>query len=258
MQNVTPKKWLGQHFLKDLRVAERIAETITEDVERVLEVGAGMGVLTQFLLKNERIQLKAIEIDTESVEYLAEHFPELEVLEEDFLKIDLRGLFGGSEFGIIGNFPYNISTEILFRVIENRDSVPFFSGMFQKEVAERICAKSGSKVYGITSVMAQAYYDTEYLFTVPESVFVPPPKVKSGVIRLRRKKYYQLDCDEKLFQQVVRTAFGQRRKTMRNSLKAFGVELSEEIFSLRPEQIDYNQFIQITNLIFNKKTLKDS
>ena len=253
MERVTPKKWLGQHFLKDLRIAERIAETVTPDVKNLVEIGSGMGVLTQFLLKNESIKLKAIEIDSESVSYLAKHFPQLYVLPEDFLKVDLLSLFDGDELGIIGNFPYNISTEILFKVIENRSIVPFFSGMFQKEVAERICEQKGSKVYGITSVLAQAFYEVEYLFTVSESVFLPPPKVKSAVIRLRRKECFTLDCDEKLFQQVVKAAFNQRRKTMRNSLKLFGLELKESVFDLRPEQVDYKQFVEITNLISQKR-----
>ena len=253
MERVTPKKWLGQHFLKDLRIAERIAETVTPDVKNLVEIGSGMGVLTQFLLKNESIKLKAIEIDSESVSYLAKHFPQLYVLPEDFLKVDLLSLFDGEELGIIGNFPYNISTEILFKVIENRSIVPFFSGMFQKEVAERICEQKGSKVYGITSVLAQAFYEVEYLFTVSESVFLPPPKVKSAVIRLRRKECFTLDCDEKLFQQVVKAAFNQRRKTMRNSLKLFGLELKESVFDLRPEQVDYKQFVEITNLISQKR-----
>ena len=253
MERVTPKKWLGQHFLKDLRIAERIAETVTPDVKNLVEIGSGMGVLTQFLLKNESIKLKAIEIDSESVSYLAKHFPQLYVLPEDFLKVDLLSLFDGEELGIIGNFPYNISTEILFKVIENRSIVPFFSGMFQKEVAERICEQKGSKVYGITSVLAQAFYEVEYLFTVSESVFLPPPKVKSAVIRLRRKECFTLDCDEKLFQQVVKAAFNQRRKTMRNSLKLFSLELKESVFDLRPEQVDYKQFVEITNLISQKR-----
>lgn len=252
MQRVVPKKRFGQHFLKDLKIAERIAETIPSDVANILEIGSGTGALTQFLIKNPAINLKAIEIDTESYAYLQEHFAGLEVYAEDFLKFDFDRIFDRQPFGIIGNFPYNISTEILFKVLEHRNRIPFFAGMFQKEVAERICAPSGSKTYGITSVLTQAYYDTEYLFTVSEHVFVPPPKVKSAVIRLTRKESQTLPCDEHLFFSIVKTAFNQRRKTMRNSLKAFNVDLSEEIFALRPEQLGYEQFIEITNLIKNK------
>ncbi len=249
---VNPKKHLGQHFLKDMSIAQRIAETITDGIYNMLEIGSGTGVLTQFLIQNRTINLKAIEIDSESYDYLSVHYPSLDIYREDFLKFDLRKIFPNQEFGVIGNFPYNISTQIIFKMLEHRERIPFLAGMFQKEVAERLCASSGSKTYGITSVLTQAYYHTEYLFTVSEQVFVPPPKVKSAVIRLIRRDEVKIDYDEKLFFSVVKTAFNQRRKTMRNSLKSFNVDLSEEIFSLRPEQIDYKKFIEITRLITRK------
>ncbi|MDR3327253.1 MAG: 16S rRNA (adenine(1518)-N(6)/adenine(1519)-N(6))-dimethyltransferase RsmA [Prevotellaceae bacterium] len=275
MRKITPKKRFGQHFLKDLSIAERIADTIYTDVKNVLEVGPGMGALTQFLLNNQDIDLKAVEVDMASYDYLQEKYPQLKIFREDFLKMDFSQIFANQTFGIIGNFPYNISTQILFKILENRDRVSFFAGMFQKEVAERICAANGSKTYGITSVLAQAFYKVEYILTVFEHVFVPPPKVKSAVIRLTRNEVKKLNCNEKLFFDVVKTAFNQRRKTLRNSLKSFEARSCpsnklkttiyknditdyntesnnyshNDIFNLRPEQLSVTQFIYLTNLI---------
>ena len=251
MQQVRAKKFLGQHFLKDLSVAQRIAETIAEGP--VLEIGPGMGVLTQYLLKNPRIQLTAIEIDRESVAYLKEWYPELHLVEGDFLKLDLNILYPEGNFNVIGNYPYNISSQIFFKVLDYKDRIPVCAGMIQKEVAERIASKPGNKTYGILSVLLQAYYDIEYLFTVDEYVFNPPPKVKSAVIRMTRNKRTHLDCDETLFKQVVKTAFNQRRKQMRNSLQALvgkGNPLLETaIFTKRPEQLSVEEFIELTRMI---------
>lgn len=248
---VQPKKHLGQHFLTDLSIAQQIANTLSEvGYDRVLEIGPGTGVLTQFLLE-KNIEVFVIEIDTESVTYLEQHFSKLKghILGEDFLKFDIVSHFSKMPFAIIGNFPYNISSQIVFKLLEIRDFVPEFSGMFQKEVAERICEKAGSKTYGILSVLTQAFYDTEYLFTVSEHVFNPPPKVKSGVIRLKRKENYSLPCEEKLFFQIVKTAFGQRRKTLRNSLKSFLIEKeslkSDPLFDKRPEMLSVEEFITL-------------
>ena len=251
MQQVRAKKFLGQHFLKDLSVAQRIAETITAG--RVLEIGPGMGVLTQYLLKNPNLQTTAIEIDRESVAYLKEWYPELHLIEGDFLKLDLNIIYPEGEFCVIGNYPYNISSQIFFKVLDHKDRIPVCSGMIQKEVAERIASKPGKKAYGILSVLLQAYYDIEYLFTVDEHVFNPPPKVKSAVVRLTRNNRQQLDCDEALFKTVVKTAFNQRRKQMRNSLMGIvGKEnplLSDPIFTKRPEQLSVEEFISLTKLI---------
>lgn len=251
MQQVRAKKFLGQHFLKDLSIAQRIAETIKSG--RVLEIGPGMGVLTQFLLKNTNIDLTAIELDRESVAYLKEWYPELKLIEGDFLKLNLNELYPDGEFSVIGNYPYNISSQIFFKVAEYRDRIPVCSGMIQKEVAERIASKPGNKAYGILSVLLQAYYDIEYLFTVDENVFNPPPKVKSAVVRLRRNSRQQLDCDEQLFKQVVKTAFNQRRKQMRNSLQPLVGKgnpiLEEKIFTKRPEQLSVDEFVELTRLI---------
>ena len=253
MQQVRAKKFLGQHFLKDLSVAQRIAETISEG--RVLEIGPGMGVLTQYLLKNPNLQTTAIEIDRESVAYLKEWYPELHLIEGDFLKLDLNIIYPDGEFCVIGNYPYNISSQIFFKVLDNKDRIPICSGMIQKEVAERIASKPGKKAYGILSVLLQAYYDIEYLFTVDEHVFNPPPKVKSAVIRLTRNSRQQLDCDEALFKTIVKTAFNQRRKQMRNSLMGIvGKEnplLNDPIFTKRPEQLSVEEFISLTKLIQN-------
>lgn len=260
MQQVHAKKFLGQHFLTDLSVAQRIAETIvpeqTADMPcRVLEVGPGMGVLTQFLLQNPDINLTAIEIDRESVAWLLAHYPTLHLIEGDFLKLDLNVLYPEGQFCVIGNYPYNISSQIFFKVLEYKDRIPVCSGMIQKEVAERLAAKPGCKAYGILSVLLQAYYDIEYLFTVNENVFNPPPKVKSAVVRFTRNRRRQLDCDETLFKQVVKTAFNQRRKQMRNSLMAIvGKDnplLSDPVFTKRPEQLSVEEFIELTLKIEN-------
>lgn len=257
MQQVRAKKFLGQHFLKDLTVAQRIAETISSG--RVLEIGPGMGVLTQFLLKNPNIDLTAIEIDRESVAYLQEWYPELHLIEGDFLKLELTTLYPKGEFCVIGNYPYNISSQIFFKVLENKDRIPVCSGMIQKEVAERLASKPGNKAYGILSVLLQAYYDIEYLFTVDEHVFNPPPKVKSAVIRMTRNSRQHLDCDEELFKKVVKTAFNQRRKQMRNSLQALvgkGNPLLENpIFTKRPEQLSVEEFVEITKLVVSSQSM---
>ncbi len=257
MQQVRAKKFLGQHFLTDLTVAQRIAETLSSG--RTIEIGPGMGVLTQYLLKNPNIHLTAIELDRESVAYLREWYPELNLIEGDFLKLDLNQLIPEGEFNVIGNYPYNISSQIFFKVLEYKDRIPVCSGMIQKEVAERIASKPGKKAYGILSVLLQAYYDIEYLFTVDEHVFNPPPKVKSAVIKMTRNGRQHLDCDEQLFKTVVKTAFNQRRKQMRNSLKGLVDErvsgLVDERLSWfltrRPEQLSVDEFIELTNLIQN-------
>ncbi len=251
---VKAKKYLGQHFLNDESVAEKIADTlILKDYKNVLEIGPGMGVLTKYLLKKD-ITTYVIEIDTESVEYLQANYLNLapRIIEKDFLKYDLNDVFNQEPFAIIGNFPYNISTQIVFKTLEMRDQIPEFSGMFQKEVAQRICSKEGSKVYGILSVLTQTFYEAEYLFTVPPNVFNPPPKVDSGVLRLTRKADYSLACDEKFFFKVVKTAFQQRRKTLRNSLKTFNLSdnlKANSIFGKRPEQLNVQAFIELTQLI---------
>ncbi len=257
MQQVRAKKFLGQHFLTDLSVAQRIAETIESG--RVLEIGPGMGVLTQYLLKNPHIDLTAIELDRESVAYLHEWYPELHLIEGDFLKLDLNTLYPDGDFSVIGNYPYNISSQIFFKVLEYKDRIPICSGMIQKEVAERIASRPGKKAYGILSVLLQTYYDIEYLFTVNENVFNPPPKVKSAVVRLTRNERKQLDCNEQLFKQVVKTSFNQRRKQMRNSLQQLVGKgnpiLEENIFTKRPEQLSVEEFVELTKLIETNRTL---
>lgn len=251
---VRAKKHLGQHFLNDESVAEKIANTLSfQGYNQVLEIGPGMGVLTKYLLKKEPI-VHVIEIDPESVEYLKSNYLNLadRVIEQDFLKYDLNLVFKNKPFAIIGNFPYNISTQIVFKTLEMRDQVPEFSGMFQKEVAQRICSKEGSKVYGILSVLVQAFYHAEYLFTVPPSVFNPPPKVESGVLLLTRKENYTLACNEAMLFKVVKTAFQQRRKTLRNSLKTLNLSdnlKANSIFDKRPEQLAVQEFIELTQLI---------
>jgi len=253
---VRAKKHLGQHFLKDETIAEKIANTLTENgYKNVLEIGPGMGVLTKYLLK-KNVTTSVIEIDRESIEYLKVHFLNLSerIINDDFLKIDISKLFQGQQVAIIGNFPYNISTQIVFKTIEYRNLIPELCGMFQKEVAKRISEKPGTKVYGILSVLTQAFYDVEYLFTVPPSVFNPPPKVESGVIRLIRKEDYSLPVDAAFFFKVVKTAFNQRRKTLRNSLKSFQLsdKLREDvIFAKRPEQLSVQQFIELTKTLAN-------
>lgn len=252
---VKPKKHLGQHFLKDQSIAKKIADTLVNtSYKKVLEIGPGMGVLTQFLLEKE-FETHVVELDAESVIYLTKNFPQLKdkIIASDFLKLNLTDFFD-EPIAIIGNFPYNISSQIVFKTIENRDLIPEFAGMFQKEVGLRIAAKEGSKTYGVISVLTQAFYDVEYLFTVPPQVFNPPPKVDSGVIRLTRKKDYKLPVDESIFRSVVKTAFNQRRKTLRNSLKIFNLsdQLREDsIFALRPEQVSVSGFIKLVQLITN-------
>jgi len=249
--NVRAKKHLGQHFLKDESIASKIADSLSfEGYQNVLEIGPGMGVLTKYLLKKEKT-IWVVEIDTESIDYLKSHYLHLtdRIINADFLKMDLASHFNDEPLAIIGNFPYNISSQIVFKAIEFRDLIPEFSGMFQKEVAMRIAAGPGSKTYGIISVLTQAFYDVEYLFTVPPTVFNPPPRVDSGVIRLVRKKDYHLPVDVPFFFRVVKTAFNQRRKTLRNSLKSFQIsdKLKEDvIFAQRPEQLSVEQFIELT------------
>ena len=282
---VRPKKALGQHFLTDLSIAQKIADALVVESETiggavpeagvvtsgntdaaipVLEIGPGMGVLSQYLLEREDIDLKMIEIDRESVDYLLTHFPKASgrVIEGDFLKMNLSYFFPGT-FAVIGNFPYNISSQIFFRIIDHKDSIPQVVCMIQKEVAERIAEQPGSKTYGILSVLLQAWYDIEYLFTVGEGAFNPPPKVKSAVIRLRRNSRTELGCDEKLFKTIVKTGFNQRRKTLRNSLKPLIADkaareawtpeqsaefLSNPVFELRPERLSVEDFIALTKL----------
>lgn len=261
---VSAKKHLGQHFLKDEHIAQKIADSLTlKGYKDVIEIGPGMGVLTKYLIEKD-INLIAMDIDIESIAYLKTTFTsqhsdrlenkKLKVVEADFLKIDLSDYYRDTPFAIIGNFPYNISTQIVFKALEWRHQIPEFTGMFQKEVAQRICEKEGSKAYGILSVLVQAFYHADYLFTVPPSVFNPPPKVDSGVLRLIRKENFTLPCNEKLFFTVVKTAFGQRRKTMRNSLKSFALSenLKEDIiFDKRPEQLGFEAFIALTQKIEN-------
>lgn len=258
-QPVQAKKQLGQHFLKDEQIAQKIADTLSySGYKKVVEIGPGTGVLTKYLLEKS-VDLLALELDRESVSYLQTEFTafhldplrkeKFEVVHGDFLKFDLLQHMGNGEFAIIGNFPYNISTQIVFKVLEMRSYIPEFAGMFQKEVAQRICASPGSKTYGILSVLAQAFYHCEYLFTVKPGVFHPPPKVESGVICLKRRSDLSLNCDEELFFKVVKTAFNQRRKTLRNSLKAF--ELSQNlkedaIFDRRPEELAVADFVDLT------------
>lgn len=254
---VKPKKSLGQHFLTDMSVAERIADTLRpagrEDLCSlpVLEIGPGMGVLTQFLMEQDR-PLKAVELDSESVAYLHARYPELDVIEADFLKLPLDDIFEG-QFALIGNYPYNISSQIFFRLLDYKDRIPLCSGMLQREVAQRICAAPGGRDRGILSVLLQAWYDCEYLFTVDEHVFNPPPKVKSGVLRLVRNDVTDLGCDEKLFKRVVKTTFGTRRKTLRNSVASMvgkdSAILADEIMHKRPEQLSVAEFIRLTNLV---------
>lgn len=258
MQQVKPKKALGQHFLTDLSVAKRIAATLDEyNGLPVIEVGPGMGVLTQFLLETGH-DLKVVELDNESVDYLTTNFTSLEgrIVSGDFLKLDLPDIVDDAEkFCVIGNYPYNISSQIFFHVLEYKDRVTCCSGMLQREVAERLAAKPGTKARGILSVLLQAWYDVEYLFTVSENVFNPPPKVKSGVIKMTRNDVTDLGCDEKFFKTVVKTSFGQRRKTLRNSLRGLlpqnvtAEDLTDKIWTLRPEQLSVEQFVELTNLV---------
>lgn len=249
---VKAKKYLGQHFLADEKVARAIAETLPKGTGmRVLEVGPGMGVLTKYLCELHGSRLMAVEVDAESVDYLRQNLPDVNVVFGDFLKLDINQYFGNENFMVIGNYPYNISSQIFFRVLEMRDRIPVCSGMIQKEVAERIAAKPGCKTYGITSVLLQAFYDIEYLMTVHENVFNPPPKVKSAVIRMTRNGVQSLGCDEALFIRIVKTAFNQRRKTMRNSLRPMLTEamMNADIFNRRPETLTVSEFVELTNMI---------
>lgn len=251
MKPVRAKKHLGQHFLHDENIAEKIGNTLTlKGYSHVLEIGPGMGVLTKYLIKKP-VEVVAMDLDSESIAYLNKKYPNsnLTILKADFLKFDLSTIFNDAPFAITGNFPYNISSQIVFKALEYRDKIPEFTGMFQKEVAQRICEKEGSKTYGILSVLVQAFYDAEYLFTVKPGVFNPPPKVDSGVLRLTRKENYQLNCNEDLFFKIVKTGFQQRRKTLRNSLKNFSLpqKLKEDaIFAQRPEQLSVQEFIALT------------
>ena len=254
MRTVRPKKALGQHFLRDMDIAQRIAGTVDARADLpILEIGPGTGVLTQFLSQRDR-ELKVVEIDAESVAYLHENYPSLHVIEGDFLRMDLHEVFGGRQFVLTGNYPYNISSQIFFRMLENKELIPCCTGMLQREVAQRICSGPGNKDYGILSVFIQAWYDTEYLFTVNENVFDPPPKVKSAVIRLTRNTRVTLGCNEQLFRKVVKCAFGMRRKMLRNSLR----QVYERDVPLpadcpypdkRPEQLSVVDFIRLTNMI---------
>lgn len=267
---VRPKKHLGQHFLRDENIARKIVSLINPSIPALVEVGPGMGVLSKYLLGLKDLECRFLEVDGESVRYLEHTFPEIRnrLVEADFLKYDLNALFTGSDpFTVIGNFPYNISSQILFRVLEFRDRIPEVIGMFQKEVAERIAAPPGNKTYGILSVLLQAFYDIEYLFGVNESVFVPPPKVKSAVIRLRRNKTVRLSCDEQVFKRVVKTAFNQRRKTLRNALKnldpewiksigripgenlSSGSALRPDLLDQRAEQLSVDDFVMLATEI---------
>jgi 16S rRNA (adenine1518-N6/adenine1519-N6)-dimethyltransferase len=258
MRPVSPKKKLGQHFLNDLNIAQKIADLLQDQFcENILEIGPGTGVLTQFLIPYSQ-NLKLVEIDIESVAYLNQKYPEFQknILSEDFLKMDLSKVYEGQNFSIIGNFPYNISSQIVFRALEYRQYVPFFCGMFQKEVAQRICEKPGTKAYGILSVLCQTYFHTQYHFSVRPGVFSPPPKVDSGVLSLQRKEDLIIDFDEKLLFKVVKTSFQQRRKTLRNSLKSLNIPkliLEDSIFDLRPEKLSAVQFIELTKKVGNAK-----
>ena len=246
MKDVRAKKHLGQHFLNDLRIASDITTLLSKNTKNVIEIGPGMGMLTQFLLKKD-YKTQVVEIDRESVSYLRRNYPNLNIYDGDFLEINLKKKYPFS-FALIGNFPYNISSQILFKVFENKDQIPEIVGMFQKEVAERIVCKKGKKK-GILSVLLQVFYDIEYCFTVNENVFIPPPKVKSGVIKLTRNNRENLPVDEKKFKQIVKSAFNQKRKTLRNSLKAFELTNKQEItdlLNLRAEQLSVDNFITLT------------
>jgi len=265
MKQVRPKKNLGQHFLTDLNIAKRIADTVDACPEiPVLEVGPGMGVLTQYLMEKPRT-VKVVEIDTESVEYLYAKFPRLRdnIIGEDFLRMDLGKLFDGHPFVLTGNYPYDISSQIFFKMLDNKELIPCCTGMIQREVALRMASAPGCKAYGILSVLTQAWYDVEYLFTVDENVFNPPPKVKSAVIRMTRNNVTSLGCDEQLFKRVVKTVFNQRRKMLRVSLKQVFPSgtvspdfFEHDIMTLRPEQLSIERFVELTNLVAER--LKDN
>lgn len=252
---VRPKKHLGQHFLKNPDICQEIAQALSaKGYSQVIEIGPGTGALTSFLLKRKELKLSVSEIDSESITYLRAYFPEIRdsIIDKDFLSLPLNEIFN-EQVAVVGNFPYNISSQILFKVLDFKNIVPEVVGMFQKEVAERVAGKPGNKDYGILSVLIQAYYDSEYLFTVNENEFDPPPKVKSGVIRLKRLPDADFGCDETKFKLVVKTSFNQRRKTLRNSVKSITsqeVDSTLEIFNKRPEQLSVNQFKELTNLLF--------
>lgn len=257
MKSVKPKKNLGQHFLTDLNVAKRIADTVdTCPNIPILEIGPGMGVLTQYLVEKHR-DVKAVEIDKESVAYLNEAFPILHdnIVGADFLQMNLEDLFSGKQFVLTGNYPYDISSQIFFKMLDNRDLIPCCTGMIQREVALRIAAQPGNKTYGILSVLIQAWYDVEYLFTVDEDVFNPPPKVKSAVIRMTRNNVSKLNCNEILFKRLVKTVFNQRRKMLRVSLrqmipnKAHKNFYEQDVMTKRPEQLTIAQFVELTNMV---------
>lgn len=251
---VRAKKALGQHFLTDQHIAKTIVASLTDSpVRDVLEIGPGMGVLTQYLLQREDIDLKLVELDEESVDYLLTHFPGMQgkLYLADYLKLDIHKLFH-AQYRVIGNFPYNISSQIFFKILDDKDLVPEVVCMIQKEVADRIAEKPGTKTYGILSVLLQAWYDIDYIISVGSGAFAPPPKVQSAVIRLRRNSRTELGCDEKLFKTVVKTAFNQRRKTLRNALKPIlpeGFDSSAEIFDLRAEKLSVEDFVALTTLI---------
>ena len=258
MKLVKPKKNLGQHFLTDLSIARRIADTVDAcpDIP-ILEIGPGMGVLTQYLVEKPR-EVKAVEIDSESVAFLYEKFPKLRenILGQDFLRMDLNEVFEGKQFVLTGNYPYDISSQIFFKMLDYKDLIPCCTGMIQREVAQRMAAAPGSKTYGILSVLIQAWYDVEYLFTVDENVFNPPPKVKSAVIRMTRNEVTDIGCDEKLFKRVVKTVFNQRRKMLRVSLRQiFNMSkpadgfYEQDIMTKRPEQLSIAQFVELTNMV---------
>jgi len=251
MTEVKAKKFLGQHFLTDETIARRIVDSLSGRTSNVIEIGPGMGVLTKYLIDKPELNFHVVEIDRESVAYLHDHYPTLDVIEGDFLKLNLTTLFHDT-FAVIGNFPYNISSQILFRVFECRNEAVEVVGMFQKEVAERVAAGPGSKVYGILSVLLSAFYDIEYLFTVHEHVFNPPPKVKSAVIRLKRNRVTSLECDEKLFVRVVKAGFNQRRKTLRNALRSADLPIEavdDQVLGKRAEQLSVAEFIALTKTI---------
>ena len=253
MSEVRAKKALGQHFLTDQHIAKAIVDALGEGARDVLEVGPGMGVLTQYLLERPDIDLKMVEVDGESVQYLIRHFPGLEgkLLEADYLKLNIRKIFPGP-YRVIGNFPYNISSQIFFKILEDKDLVPEVVCMIQKEVADRIAEPPGTKTYGILSVLLQAWYDIEYVLSVGPGAFNPPPKVNSAVIRLRRNSRTELGCDEALFKQVIKTAFNQRRKTLRNALRPLikeGTDTSDPVFDLRAEKLGVEDFVRLAIIL---------
>lgn len=259
MTVVKAKKHLGQHFLADQNIARKIVGSLSPENTNVLEVGPGMGILTQYLFENHTLNTIALDIDNESIDYLKSHYPAFEknIINADFLKSDISSMFAGQPFVVVGNFPYNISSQIFFKVLENKHLVPEVVGMVQKEVAERMAASSGNKTYGILSVLIQAYYSVEYLFTVHEHVFKPPPKVKSAVIRLTRKQNDSLGCNEALFKTVVKTLFNQRRKMIRNSVRPLIKEVgfSHPFLEKRPEQLSVEDFVEFTNVV--ERALKE-